>query len=256
MKEEIIDVDERGNLLAAESTTNYGLIKPGQDDFYNVDEFNQNMDTIDQQLKVNEKQINDLLQRNHLPAEDNRGVVTKPSDYKSQFAFAGLKSEGVTGLPTWAHMFGVNAYSGIDGFTNVYEYAFCNGEMYIRNQYPLNEDTWGEWQQLATTSKTDISLVNQWTKGIGDMNQYVSKTGNTVTVNASIKGGISDENTVIFTLPDGFKPNSNLVIAGAKNWSKEEVARFITVRTNGEVILRSGFNSSDTYILDFAFSIN
>lgn len=60
MKEEIIDVDERGNLLAAESTTNYGLIKPGQDDFYNVDDFNQNMDTIDQQLKVNENQIKNL----------------------------------------------------------------------------------------------------------------------------------------------------------------------------------------------------
>ena len=60
MKEEIIDVDERGNLLAAESTTNYGLIKPGQDDFYNVDDFNKNMDTIDQQLKVNENQIKNL----------------------------------------------------------------------------------------------------------------------------------------------------------------------------------------------------
>ena len=107
-------------------------------------------------IASNTEQINVLLQRNHLPAKDNRGVVTKPSDYKSQFTFAGLKSEGVTGLPTWSHVFGVNAYSGIDGFTNVYEYAFCNGEMYIRNQYPLNEDTWGEWQQLATTSKTDI----------------------------------------------------------------------------------------------------
>lgn len=107
------------------------------------------------------EQINVLLQRNHLPAKDNRGVVTKPSDYKSQFTFAGLKSEGVTGLPTWSHVFGVNAYSGIDGFTNVYEYAFCNGEMYIRNQYPLNEDTWGEWKQLATTSKTDILVTPQ-----------------------------------------------------------------------------------------------
>ncbi|MDY3366513.1 hypothetical protein [Zhenhengia yiwuensis] len=60
MKEEIINVDERSNLLVAESTTNYGLIKPGQDDFYNVDEFNQNMDTIDKQLKVNENQIKNL----------------------------------------------------------------------------------------------------------------------------------------------------------------------------------------------------
>lgn len=131
-----------------------------------------------------------------------------------------------------------------------------SGEIYTSTLNGSNGEYISDWKQIATTTKTDISLVNQWTKGIGDMNQYVSKNGNTVTVNVSIKGGISDENTVIFTLPDGFKPNSNLVIAGAKNWSKEEVARFITVRTNGEVILRSGFNSSDTYILDFSFSIN
>ena len=113
---------------------------------------------VKQLISSNTEQINVLLQRNHLPAKDNRGVVTKPSDYKSQFTFAGLKSESVTGLPTWAHVFGINAYSDIDGFANIYEYAFCNGEMYIRNQYPLNEDTWGEWKQLATNNETIVKM--------------------------------------------------------------------------------------------------
>ena len=34
-------------------TPNYGLKKPEQDDFYNVDDFNENADIIDQKLKEN-----------------------------------------------------------------------------------------------------------------------------------------------------------------------------------------------------------
>lgn len=147
----------------------------------------------------------------------------------------------------------VSKYTDTTVFQEVLD---CNTGSVIMYRCSSTSEKWTTWETIATTTKTDILLLGQWQKGIGDMNQYASKTGNTVTVNASIKGGISDENTVIFALPDGFKPNSNIVIAGAKNWSKEEVARFITVRTNGEVILRSGFNSSDTYILDFSFSIN
>ncbi len=35
----------------AQSTSNYNLKKPGQDDFYNIDDFNQNADIIDAELK-------------------------------------------------------------------------------------------------------------------------------------------------------------------------------------------------------------
>lgn len=161
-------------------------------------------------IESNTEQINVLLQRNHLPAKDNRGVVTKPSNYKSQFTFAGLKSEGVTGLPTWSHVFGVNAYSGIDGFTNVYEYAFCNGEMYIRNQYPLNEDTWGEWKQLATTSKTDIlssDLLNGWVFDDTSIEENIIRTGNIVSLHLVIKNPtVQGNNSHIYTIPSEYRP--------------------------------------------------
>ncbi|MEH7522024.1 hypothetical protein V7149_01875 [Bacillus sp. JJ1503] len=39
-------------------TTNFNLIKPGQDDFYNVNDQNANMDTIDEVLKVLQDAIN------------------------------------------------------------------------------------------------------------------------------------------------------------------------------------------------------
>ena len=35
----------------AEYTTNYNLVKPAQEDFYNVDDQNRNMDKIDAALK-------------------------------------------------------------------------------------------------------------------------------------------------------------------------------------------------------------
>lgn len=36
----------------AERTTNYGLIKPSENDFYNIEEFNSNSDAIDKALSI------------------------------------------------------------------------------------------------------------------------------------------------------------------------------------------------------------
>lgn len=201
------------------------------------------------------EQINVLLQRNHLPAKDNRGVVTKPSDYKSQFTFAGLKSEGVTGLPTWSHVFGVNAYSGIDGFTNVYEYAFCNGEMYIRNQYPLNEDTWGEWQQLATTSKTDISLLNGWVAGFPDQYaMHLVKTGNMVNIIACITGGVGSVSTGIATIPVEFRPKKTILGYADVIGGGYDNSRFLII-PNGTIQTNTEWDSSLIYQISFTYSI-
>lgn len=41
----------------ADSTQNYKLIKPSEDDFYDVNQFNQNADMIDQGMKTNQEQI-------------------------------------------------------------------------------------------------------------------------------------------------------------------------------------------------------
>ena len=109
MKEEIIDVDERGNLLAAESTTNYGLIKPGQDDFYNVDDFNQNMDTIDHQLKVNESQIKNLESQiqNIDVSGDVRQVINERVNADTSKPLSTLISEWVNAAKT-AILNGIN----------------------------------------------------------------------------------------------------------------------------------------------------
>ena len=44
----------------ANTTSNYGLIKPLEEEYYDVGVFNANIDTIDNQLKENENSINGL----------------------------------------------------------------------------------------------------------------------------------------------------------------------------------------------------
>ena len=44
----------------ANTTSNYGLIKPVEEEYYDIGVFNANVDTIDNQLKENENSINGL----------------------------------------------------------------------------------------------------------------------------------------------------------------------------------------------------
>ena len=44
----------------ANTTSNYGLIKPLEEEYYDIGVFNANVDTIDNQLKENENSINGL----------------------------------------------------------------------------------------------------------------------------------------------------------------------------------------------------
>lgn len=44
----------------ANTTSNYGLIKPVEEEYYDIGVFNANVDTIDNQLKENENSINEL----------------------------------------------------------------------------------------------------------------------------------------------------------------------------------------------------
>lgn len=197
-----------------------------------------------------EEEINGLSNRNYLPVSDNRDIATKPSDYKLKFTFAGLKSTAVTGLSTWSHVFGVNAYSGIDGYTNIYEYAFCDGKLYIRSQYPLNEDTWGEWQQLATTAKTDISssdLRNLWKI---DRTPTVYKIGGKIFLSGIIREGITTNDTVMMVLPEGFRPKETTY----KNVIVNNLIYQIYILQNGNVVINNHNMPSNSIVrFDLSF---
>ena len=58
---EILELEERENKYTLKTLTPvYNLIKPGQDDFYNVDDFNINIDIIEDELKKHAGQIKNL----------------------------------------------------------------------------------------------------------------------------------------------------------------------------------------------------
>lgn len=58
---EILELEEREGKYSLKTTTPvYNLIKPGQDDFYNVDDFNTNTDVIEGELKKHADQIKSL----------------------------------------------------------------------------------------------------------------------------------------------------------------------------------------------------
>lgn len=126
------------------------------------------------------------------------------------------------------------------------------GKIFCRGYALWDTPKFKKWQQLATTETAEITLLNGWQKGFGDMSNYITKTGDVVFVNMSLKGGNSANDTVLFNLPNEYKPNSNIVIDGACNWATR-AKLFITVRMNGDVVIRGNFNSTDTYILNFNY---
>ena len=213
MKEEIIDVDERGNLLAAESTTNYGLIKPGQDDFYNVDDFNQNMDTIDKQLKVNESQIKTLENQiqNIDVSGDIRHVINERVNADTSKPLSTLISEwvnaaktailnGINGLPQksiWSDERGAK----LDNLNQ----SMTTTQTNVTNNADKNKDTIVNW---TTSCRDNVnSTVNEARDNI--KNHITASRGGDVSGKTYVKATKTIENTG--------NPNSNLEVINYSN---------------------------------------
>ena len=79
------------------TTVNYELVKPSQDDFYNVDDFNQNMDIIDGQLKNNDSRIYDVEEkiRNIDVSSDVRQVINERVNTDTSKPLSTLISEWI-----------------------------------------------------------------------------------------------------------------------------------------------------------------
>lgn len=78
-------------------------------------------------------------------------------------------------------------------------------------------DNWkDEWEQIATTTKTNISsssLLNGWTmwgNGYGD-NLVGCKTGKQVQLNGLLRCGVKTQNTLILTLPEELRPTCSII---------------------------------------------
>lgn len=114
------------------------------------------------------------------------------------------------------------------------------------------EQTGLVWQQLATTTKTDISLLNGWTVYLGQISAV--KIGNLVTIpDVRLKGGTGTKGTILFNLPQGFRPPATRHVMTIKYGTTPTL---LTVSSNGNVsILYDDFvgTSDISYTVGFSF---
>lgn len=102
-------------------------------------------------------------------------------------------------------------------------------------------NTWSDWKELSTTSKINtLSLLNGWLLATGEFAIY--KSGNTCNLNMEIRGGTIASNTILFTLPSGYRPLSQVVVyAPVRNFSTGAIIDgrncLISMDTNGNVRL-------------------
>ena len=126
----------------ATGTTNYGLKKPDAEDFYNVEDFNENFDKVDaamQELKEarpdwNERDRESLKYIKNLPLKkvlysgefEEEGNMTLTN---SALAYRFIEFQGEDGNGVWSERVSADSYAGqklkIHGFTA--EYGFSSG---------------------------------------------------------------------------------------------------------------------------------
>lgn len=96
--------------------------------------------------------------------EDKRDIATKPSDYKDEFKFVGLKYEkaiGISNNEKYVALFGVNPWNDSSG-SGATEIAISDiGTIYIRHQSAsIVGDSFGNWVKLARVNDIPSALKN------------------------------------------------------------------------------------------------
>lgn len=154
------------------------------------DIMNKSFDEIEKRDEELEEQINNLSTRGKIPSNnefDKRHTNTLPSDYISGLYTNQLKDTKAVGLPTdvygsYVHLIGLNNWT--DTSATVTEFGFTSlGKMVSRTS--LNNSTWGEWRELATTEAKPFIFANGW-KSANQYDAYfieATKTGSIVTLN-------------------------------------------------------------------------
>lgn len=104
---------------------------------------------------------------------------------------------------------------------------------------------WQKWVQFTPSDAkpvwTGAALKNSWRNTIdyGDV-QFSKSVDGTVYFRGTARGGNTTNETVIFTLPEGCRPEKQLYLSALNN---SYGAAVIAVRTNGDVVVKSNVDS-------------
>ncbi len=136
-------------------------------------------------------------------AEDTRDTATKPSDYKNEFKFVGIKTEkaiGISNNEKYVALFGMNSWSDSSGGGATEIAISDSGIIYIRHQSAsIVGDSFGNWIKMARTNDIPSALKNPNALTIqGNGNPLVVYDGSsakTVNISKSSVGLGSVDNT-------------------------------------------------------------
>ena len=127
-------------------------------------------------------------------------------------------------------------YGSMDRLTQIYtSWNYSPSKKYIRT---LNGSSWSAWQEIATTTKAQLTLVNGWTNYFGTTEPAtISRVGNVVTIKACVKGGTYTTGTTIFTVPSDCIPSTTqTMLIDVEDSAYTASRRFITIYNDGRCV--------------------
>ncbi|MEH7503295.1 pyocin knob domain-containing protein [Neobacillus drentensis] len=132
--------------------------------------------------------------------------------------------------------------------TQIWVYS-GGGEYWIRNYYT---GAWSTWKKLATTDQeawANATLVNSWTNIAGQTAGFYKNQFGEVKLRGYITGGTKTANTILFTLPAGYRPEQKKTIPVMASGGGS-IETLIDILTTGEVRLVYDVSSYTNIALD------
>ena len=211
------------------------------------------VDTQDAELS---RQINDLFGETIEIGFGKRCKPTTVSSYKD------LPNGRWFGTIPDAPVEGVCYYDVYLGDNQVYKRVECKS--WLNDTIYFNQNingAWGEWQQIATTAKTDISFP--FTGSYMSRGGYVSKVTKdamglvTINVTFQINDGstlLPQGNNIIGTLPVGYRPQGIVAGVGSTAFGGTMVNVRVTVGSDGVVTCNTGNGYTGSNVIGFSIS--
>ena len=181
----------------------------------------------------------------------SNGKSLKITGSANDFMKTGLYySHNMDDLPDGLNMYQKYGYLQVNTHPNDANFAL---QIYI----PHNTDImfmrrktnygWQKWVQFTPSNSstnpkwTDAALKSGWrnTTDYGDV-QFSKSVDGTVYFRGTARGGNTTQETVIFTLPEGYRPEKQLYLTALNN---SYGIAIIAVRHNGDVVIKSNVDS-------------
>lgn len=226
------------------------------DDVYpnDLNRYEDGIDELYNRATEQDKQINGLLSMlDKLQVQKITSGTHTLSDYKEQGIYCFSSATTITDIPVGSNGWLIVLPSTTPNATKQLWLRWGSEPNFHQTfvRYISYDDIY-EWREYGTTTKTDISLLNGWTVYVGEVNAV--KIGNLVTIpDVRLKGGIGTKGTILFNLPQGFRPPKTRHVMTIKNGTTPTL---LTVGSNGNVaILYDDFvGASDiSYTVGFSF---